>query len=210
MTDGTTAARKAKPKGRRFYRVGITLDGRLPGIVLENRETLLQGMRILRGSRPGFPQLPEAPRYVIDPKLGAPPHDLEQDQGYWLVSDRMKQVLEQVDADAFSFVKCDVQLRNGGPGPVYWLCDVMRVLDALDEAKSRVNIYTNSLNQKVYDLLVPQGATLVFRDEVVGSAHIFRMAYYDPGIICDGVLKDACKRAGLKGIRFEAGQIARN
>jgi hypothetical protein len=205
VTYETKTGRKAKPKGRKFCRMGMT-DRRPPDMVLENRETVLQGMRILRGSKPGFPKLPETPRYYIDP----PPCDLEQNQGYWLVSDRMKQVLEAVDADAFAFVKSDVRLRNGEPGLVYWLCDVMRVLDALDEAKSRVATYMDGFNEKAYDLLVPLGAKLVFQDDAVGSAHIFRMAYYEAGIVCDEVLKDACKSARLKGIRFAAGEIARS
>jgi hypothetical protein len=48
----------------------------------------------------------------------------------------MKTVLERVDLEAFAFLKCKVQLPDGTDGPVHWLCDVVRVLDTLDEEKS--------------------------------------------------------------------------
>ena len=44
---------------------------------------------------------------------------------------------------------------------------------------------------------------LVSKEDVVGSAHIFRMAHRDPTVICDQRLKDTCKTAGLKGIKFK-------
>jgi len=202
-----TMAKKPRPKRRNFFRMVMT-DRRPPEIVFENKEALQQRWRLLlRGSKGGFPSLPETARYFIDPP---PAYDFQEVGGYWLVTDRMKRVLEDVDADAFCFTACDVRLAKGKPSSLYWLCDVMRVLDALDEAKSRVEIYMDEFNKKSYSLLVPDGARLIFRDDAVGSTHIFRMAHYEDAIICDDVLKDACKTAGLQGIRFYAGQIARS
>jgi hypothetical protein len=56
----------------------------------------------------------------------------------WLLSDKMKSVLTAVDPDAFTFVRCELFLRDGSLGPTYWLCDVMCTLDALDEESSDV------------------------------------------------------------------------
>jgi len=123
MSDATTNA--TQPKVSEFHVMGVRLAR--PRMTLENRETLLQGRRVFRGTDPGFPPMPEIPRYVIH----GPPRDMEQEEFYWVVSDRMKAVLEAVDHEAFAFVKCEVRLRNGEPGPGYWLCDVMRIVDAV-------------------------------------------------------------------------------
>jgi len=99
-------------------------------------------------------------------------------------------------------VKCEVRFRNGTAGPAYWLCDVIRVLDAVDEAASRVKIkYDPIYGIKSYSLA--GGASLIFKEDVVGSAHVFRVFHLKPAIICDQQLKDACKGAGLKGITFK-------
>jgi hypothetical protein len=114
----------------------------------------------------------------------------------------MKTVLESVDPEGFAFLQCEVRLANGEPGPVSWLCDVLRILDAIDEAASRVQIkYLPQYNAKVYQLA--GGANLVFREHIIGAAHIFRLAHLRPVIFCDEQVKDACKAAGLKGVHFK-------
>ncbi|MBR0986937.1 imm11 family protein [Bradyrhizobium liaoningense] len=55
--------------------------------------------------------------------------------------------------------------------------------------------------QKYYEVI--PGYKLVFREAAIGNAHIFRVAYQDATVICDQELKDACKSAGLKRIRFD-------
>ncbi|GMO16857.1 imm11 family protein [Bradyrhizobium sp. TM239] len=55
--------------------------------------------------------------------------------------------------------------------------------------------------QKYYEVI--PGYKLVFREADIGNAHIFRMAYQDATVICDQELKEACKSAGLKRIRFD-------
>ncbi len=55
--------------------------------------------------------------------------------------------------------------------------------------------------QKFYDFF--GDVELVFKDELVGDAHVFRMAYADSKIICDQALKDAWKSASLRGMLFE-------
>ena len=44
---------------------------------------------------------------------------------------------------------------------------------------------------------------LVFRDDAIGDAHVFRMEYLQAVVICDQTMKDACKAGGLKGIKFD-------
>jgi hypothetical protein len=204
MSDQAAKATKRvpKPKARKFYKMGPDFTrGGAPGYVIENKSTLLMGRRVL-GPEPGqqgFPNYPEPPRVLFDKKLGRPPRDLELCSEYWLISDRMKTVLEAVDPAGVAFVRCEVRLRGGELGPLYWLCDVVRILDAVDEMASRLRIYDKQ-GRKTYSLV--GGASLVFKEDVVGPAHVFRMAYMEPAVICDQLLKDSCKAAGLKGITF--------
>lgn len=151
--------------------------------------------------RRGFDEFPEPPLLVLDQSPGRRPYDLELCYGYWLVSDKMKSLLEEIDAEGVAFVRCETWIQDGGKGPTHWLCDVMPVLDAVDEEQSRVTIeYDPSSGQKIYSML--GGASLAFKRDVVGAAHIWRMRHADDLVICDERIKDACKRAKLKGSRF--------
>jgi hypothetical protein len=198
----TATKRVPKPKARKFYKMDPDFGlGGAPGFRIENKPNLLLGRRIL-GPEPGqrgFPKYPEPPRLLFDKKLGRPPRDLELCSEYWLISDRMKTVLEAVDQAGFAFARCEVRLRGGEPGPAYWLCDVVRVLDAVNEMASRLRIYDEQ-GHKTYSLV--GGASLIFKEDVIGSAHIFRIAHAKSVVICDQHLKDSCKAAGLKGISF--------
>ena len=133
--------------------------------------------------------------------VGAQIRDFAAYSGYWLVSDRMKTVVERIDRNAFAFLKCRVQLRNGTEAPLRWLCDVVRVLDALDEQNSKVTIGVSSIGSKTY--YIPMLGHVFFRGEDVGPNHIFRVMYTDSYIVCDEEMKLACKAADLTGIVFD-------
>jgi hypothetical protein len=178
--------------------------------LVENLSCLAPDEKILRTppGRRGFPNYPEAPRFLFDKKRGLLPKDLELYHEYWLVSDRAKSVFEAVDRAGFTFLACDVRLPHGDyDGPPYWLCDVIRVLDALDETRSRLKIRIREeeryidFGKKYYGKL--GDGELVFRDDAVGDAHVFRMMFMEYVAICDQTMKDACRAAGLKGIRFD-------
>jgi hypothetical protein len=113
---------------------------------------------------------PEPPRLVIDKSLGRDPRDWEMFQDYWLVSDRMKILLEMLDSEGVRFVRCESRYRDNRVAPTYWLCDIVRVLDAVDEANSVLKIEYPTPDWKVYKL---HGSSLVFKEEIVGAAHIF-------------------------------------
>ncbi|WP_439402989.1 imm11 family protein [Bradyrhizobium sp. DASA03068] len=146
--------------------------------------------------------------YVFDKSVGQLPCDLEVCFAWWLVSDRTKALFEKLDPEAFVFVPCDVRMTRGHyDGPKFWLCDVVRVLDALDESQSRLRIGIRDdirfldHGQKYYEFLI-FGGKLVFREQAIGNAHIFPMACQNSAVICDQEFKDACKVAGLKRIWF--------
>lgn len=204
MSDEKTVsvAKRSRARKRRFYEMGPDFNvGGRPGFWVED-ESMLPPYRERRlpASTPPVP-------YIFDKSEGDLPYDLELCYGWWLVSDRTKAVFERLDPEGFVFVPCDVRMPHSiYDGPKYWLCDVVRVLDALDESQSRLRIgIRNDIRyldhgKKYYEFSL--GDKLVFREAAIGNAHIFRMAHRHSAIICDQELKDACKSAGLKGIKF--------
>ncbi|MGY8683075.1 DUF1629 domain-containing protein [Bradyrhizobium sp. UFLA05-153] len=194
-------AKRPRARKRKFYVVGPDYRvGGKPGFRLEDNSVIPYGVEHL-------PDFAEPPRFVFNKSAGDLPYDLEPCAGFWLISDQTKVVLEAADPNAFSFVLCDVRVPYGvWDGPRYWLCEVVRILDALDETRSRLKIGIRDddryldFGKKFYDF--SGGAELVFQGDVIGEAHVFRMAHRGSTVICDGVLKDACKSAGLKRIRF--------
>jgi hypothetical protein len=206
--NGKPVARQHKPRARYLMTFDYGKGGN-PGFLLENRLSLAPDEKALRPppGRRGFRDYPEVPRFLFDKKLGRSPRDLEQSGNYWLVSDRTKSVFEAVDPAGFAFLACDVRLPRGDyDGLPNWLCDVVRVLDALGEAQSHLKIGIredraySDFGKKYYS--IAGGHELVFQDDAIGDAHVFRMEYLLPTVICDQTMKDACKAARLKGIRF--------
>ncbi|MBB4423137.1 hypothetical protein GGD66_001677 [Bradyrhizobium sp. CIR48] len=200
MVDSLPKRRRAKAKNRKFYVVGLGGFHTAPGWEMDNLATLTGGRLVLIPPRErGFVSFPETPRLVIDKSLGRAPADWELFHDYRLISDRMKSLLETLDLEGVRFVRCETQYRDGRAAPAYWLCDIVRVLDAVDEAKSVLEIEYRTPDRKVYNL--SRRSSLVFKEDSVGAAHIFRLAFY-PMVVCDQVLKDACKEAGIRGIGF--------
>ncbi|WNH52743.1 DUF1629 domain-containing protein [Stenotrophomonas oahuensis] len=168
------------------------------GVVFENRKELLTPpRRILRPDAGGFPELAQTPRLVYSPKQGALPQDLEGGfSGYWLVSERLRNVMMAVDASAFEFVEADYRLADGSVGERRFLCDFVRELDALDEEASTLEIERSDefVGGKYYNLL--GNIQLSFRKEVLGDAHVFRLPF--SGLVfCDARFKSAVERAGI-------------
>ncbi|MCC8536331.1 DUF1629 domain-containing protein [Xanthomonas axonopodis pv. poinsettiicola] len=198
-----------KPRKGEFYVLMPDLEcGPELGVVFENIKKLLVPPRlILRPSEGGFPPFSERPRLIFDPSKGIMPRDLEAGfSGYWLVSERLHQVFSTVDPEGFSFIECDFLMDDGTQGPRYFLCDVVRVLDALDEGRSKVEIEVSDefVNGKFYDLT--GGASLAFRKEVVQNSHVFRTPFSaDYYVICDRTLLDAVREAGIDTGKFSDG-----
>jgi Immunity protein family (Imm11) len=76
---------------------------------LENADKVLLPGRVLLGpplGRHGFPGFSETPRFRPNKQeYDRPPRDLEQFDHYWLVSQRLKDVLEAVDPEAVMFAE---------------------------------------------------------------------------------------------------------
>ena len=188
-----------KPKTGEFYILRPDMRGsRGHGVVFENGKALRPpGQGLIRPPGGGFPALKEMPRLRYHKSKGTLPNDLDASfEGYWLVSEPLKQVFESVDAEAFAFAPVDFILDDGSQGPPHYLCDVVREIDALDEAASTVRVLTEgySIRGKFYDLT--GGAKLAFNKKMIGTAHIFRNPYAAP-VFCDRVMRDALIESGF-------------
>ncbi len=197
-TQGT--ANRRKPKARSYYIIGCGSAEKRANWEVENLDVLRAGAGALYPpeGRRGFPVYRETPRVVIGKRRSAyPPRDVEPFHSYWLISDRLKVLFESIDPHVFAFQACDVKLSDGSMGPVYWLCDVVRVLDAFVQGtledmrtyRERTGlIYRGFLGDK----------TLVFNEAIVGDSQIFRTPYSFNDVFCDQSLKDACKLFAIK------------
>jgi hypothetical protein len=118
--------------------------------------------------------------------------------GIWLVADRVKSLFESIDSDAFAFVKADVDYRNFDKlGHGFWFCDLVRVLDCIDEQKSALT-YQENVSFKVYQSLIDVRVL----PDVVGGAHAFRLKKAFHKQIVDDVFVDAINAEKITGFRF--------
>jgi hypothetical protein len=198
-------------KQQKFWNIDWNSSVGRAGLKFLNKKLILEALRrpvldVLRGEARGFANFPEAPKILFDKKLGRPPFDLGPFGDYWLISDSTKVLFESLQANAFSFLKCDIVLPDGSTGPQYWLCDVSTILDAVDEEKSIVDIIMpgdRELNRvetyKRYKLIF--NYNLILNDNIVAGHEIFRLIYSPHYIVCTDNFKKSCK--GLSGFKFK-------
>lgn len=193
-----------QPKAGEFFILepDARRGGKGHGVIFENEQALLTPPRlILKPEGGGFPPLRETPRLVYHSREGVPPQDLEGGMsGYWLVSERLRQVMEAVDSGAFVFADTDYRLEDGSKAPTYFLCDVVRTLDALDEDISQLNIMISDDFEEGKHYGLTGDIRLAFKREVLGSAHVFRLPY-SGFVYCDRAFKDAVEAAGITTAR---------
>ncbi|WP_349969990.1 imm11 family protein [Pseudomonas caspiana] len=201
------------PEKDQFYVLQSDPRGGGPGtdVEIENLDALLTPpSRILRPENGGFPSLPEVPHLVHAKRSKRMPRDLEGGfSGYWLVSERLKQVFESIDSAGFEFLACDYTLPDGSNGPLHYLCDVVRMLAALDEQKSTYQVRTGhefETGKPFRIMTFAGGARLSFKKDLVGSAHVFRMAEKKSSVICDRMLYTAIRKAGI-GVKPGSGGL---
>jgi len=88
-------------------------------------------------------------------------------------------------------------------GPPYWFCDVIRVLDCLDEAASTLNYYPNTIRYSVI-------MKAVMRPEAVGSAHVLRLRRFIHHELVDDVFWKMVHVHKVTGIAFKRLDGSRN
>lgn len=192
------------PKIGEYYLIWPDYDAPAHEVDFVNADRLRPtGQVVIRPKSGGFPELSEVPLLHQTHRN----HDLgdfnDGFEGYWLVSHSLKNVLEGVDARGFEFVKCEYRLFDGSVGPNYYLCDVLRSLDAIDDDASEVEILTDGFALgKFYN--IAKGARLAFKKDVISGAHIFRSPFDDFMFVCDRVMRDALVEQGFGA--FEGGR----
>ena len=118
----------------------------------------------------------------------------------WLISGRLKTLLERLDPEAFVFQKVVVDYSNfPEPGPDYWLVYVMRTLDYVDEEHSVIFYQDDLPGIKNYLGLID----VKVRPEIVGDARAFRLTYADSTLIVDDVIVAALNAEHVRGFEFK-------
>lgn len=189
-----------KPTPGEFYLMMPDLQHKYSGAVFANADALKTPPRIIvKPVGGGFPPFREKPVIQLN-KKGTLPPDLEGGySGYWLISERLQQVFASVDPDGFAFAECDVWMPDGSKAPTYYLCDVVRTIDALDEENSQLQIEIDDefVNGKFYHIV--GGERLAFNKNAIGDAHVFLTPYSGSNSpFCDRVLFDAVHDAGIR------------
>lgn len=142
--------------GSIVYPLSINEPGPLTPPYIAIRPTALAGR--------GIPNAPERPLVRFRTSLQDRPGDFEFKADRFLASARAKALLERFDAAAFDWVECDSAIQlwpvsisvgllekdqpPARPGPLYWLCDVIRVLDDVLDEKSSVHSDGSPVSRK--------------------------------------------------------------
>ena len=117
----------------------------------------------------------------------------------WMVNDRLRELLESIDPEAFVFAPVEMDYSNfDEPGPKFWLCDMVRFLDCVDESQSDV-VYADNVPFKYYLKI----KSMVVDEEKVGNAHAFRLKYSPLIQVVDELFVERMKEERIKGFSFK-------
>ncbi len=190
---------RVDPPNGRFYVLSPDMGapGCGHGVELDNEEEIPWPSYMSAPSEVGgLESLRVVPRLRFDSQFGDMPLDLQGGfNGYWLVSKSLKEVLEKLDAEGFAFAACAFQLEDGSEGEPHYLCEVVRILDAIDEDASSVKILDGYQNGKYYSL--SGGGKLSFKASEVADAHVFMDIHSGSRVYCDRLLRDALIEHGF-------------
>ncbi len=183
---------------RKYFELNVDLKkSSSPSFDWINRKDLLKDY----WNKPGFFQFGDTPQIRFNrtgnrgPILDAV---LNKYLRGWLISDRLKQLYEKVDLEAFAFCKVDMDYSNfPDPGPDYWFVQMVRELDCVDEENSKI-LFQAGIKSKNYLAL----EELKMRPEAVGNAHAFRLQYARQTEIIDDVLLDAMRSEKISGFEY--------
>jgi hypothetical protein len=136
-------------------------------------------------------------------KKQRPPIDCEFWGGMWFISQRFKNMIEEIDLGACDIRPAQTIMPDGSAGPEYWICSVTRML----ESKNIVDV-ENSKNLKIVQL--PTGSIAYRIDSiehlrlinVEHKYHLFRIMEFSDRIFCSNDLKIKITEAKLTGIGF--------
>ena len=78
-----------------------------------------------------IPNFLETPRIVYDVKFKRAPRDSEGGDNAWIVSAKLKAIVERLAPRGSVFRACETFWSNGEPGPERWLCAIVQVFSGV-------------------------------------------------------------------------------
>lgn len=194
------------PKQRKFYIMGYPPVEYSSGREFLNQDEVCSGSgsQILRAPsrfQRGFRNYTIRPRFRVGKRFGRKPYDVEPYTDYWLVSDRAKQLFDRISETDFTYLAVDTEFDAGSEPTTYWLCDILPVVDAVDESRSAVKYWIDRDGLKHHE--TRGRASLAFNENLVGAHSVFRMKTSFTTLICDERFKIEIKQSKLTGLRFK-------
>ena len=123
--------------------------------------------------------------------------DLDVVRGFYIVSDKCRDVMVSIDRMAFEFLECQCFDKKGKRLERRWLCDVVRVVNIVDEDRVQFRIVTGSHGERYY--IVNAYDDIFFKEHLVDEgAHIFNMRKFCIETVVDETFQNAFKAHGLK------------
>jgi hypothetical protein len=196
---------KRKQKKRKFYLLTIVGSKSVAGWRLVNRDKMANNtqsgsMSVANRFRREFPEYAETPRFHISKRFGSKLRDFEQNGEFWMVSDRAKEVLIRISPKDFKFLAVETIVDEGEEPLVLWLCEVVTILDAVDEARSHVSVTQSGDGFRSH--VISGISQLEFNETIVGEHHAFRLLTSPGTIVLDDFFRDTIKREGLSGLSY--------
>lgn len=153
----------------------------------------------------GVPAFAERPEFILGGQAeDDDPLDYYGYANFILVSNSFKELIDTLAPDSIEAAICDARSPGGEPLPPYWWIDVVRVLDpCVDEERSTLSYMTDSPFASGSDadkLRYKDLQDIVFRQDVVGDAQLFRILRYDARPIVGERLADNIRDVGLTGM----------
>jgi len=109
--------------------------------------------------------------------------------------------------DDVKFLALEAEIVGDQEQQDYWLCDVVTMLDAIDEERSNVRPGVSDAGTKIHQILM--NGKVVFDENVVGLHHLFRLTTNFRTVACDDTFKAAYKEAKLTGLMFQNSETAK-
>lgn len=194
----------AKMSEKKYFFMSENITRNPAGIVLLNEGNLaLPGMIIfgLPDMRVrGIPIVTETPTFKHVKRDGPYPRDIERFGNFWVISKKLKKIFEDFDPEAFDFLECKVWSGDIMTTGEHWFCDVVRVLDVIDESKSKLESAFIG-GKKYYHL--SESKKIHLNRNIIKKHRVFMVDHCWPNVMCDEELVKICKSEKIKNISFE-------
>jgi len=141
-----------------------------------------------------IPDYDETPKLVFDPKRKL--KDIYAVDYFYFISDKMKDLLEEVAPNSCEYALCETEFKNGKPGPRIWQCStITSYRNAVDLERSEIRV------SRYGTYMISGGANWHFLPAVNGT-YLFRLVEFANETLCDQRFKDLCRERGIKGTSF--------